>query len=66
MESPRKPVIEEPIKPLVPHTREQVVHLSHQAIRILLDQNTDFSNRSAIRYQIPSSYFTSDQQGIQL
>ncbi len=64
MESPRKPIIEEPVKPLVPHTREQVIQLCDQAIKILLDQNTDFSNRSTIQCKIPDSYFTDNQQGM--
>ncbi|CAF2731180.1 unnamed protein product, partial [Rotaria sp. Silwood2] len=62
IESPRKIVIEEQVKSFVPHTREQVIELCHEALRILFDQNTDFSNRSAIKCQIPNSYFTYDQQ----
>ncbi len=57
-------MIEEPVKPLVPHTREQVIQLTDQAIQILFHQNTDFSNRSTIKCKIPNSYFTYDQQGI--
>jgi hypothetical protein len=64
VESPRKLVIEEPIKPFVPHTFEQVTQLSRDALKILFDQNTDFSNRENIRAKIPNSYFTSNQQGI--
>ncbi len=64
VESPRKPIIEEPVKPLVPHTREQVIQLCDQAIKILFDQNTDFSNRSTIQCEIPNSYFIDNQQGI--
>ena len=64
VESPRKIIIEEVVKPFVPHTHEQVIQLSHQAIRILFDQNSDFSNLSTIQCQIPNSYFTYDQQGI--
>ena len=64
MESPRKVVIEEPVKLLIPHTREQVIPLCDQAIKILFDQNTDFSERATIQCQIPNSYFTSNQQGM--
>jgi hypothetical protein len=63
IESPRKPVIEEPIKPVVAHTREQVIQLCHEAIRILYNQNTDFSDRSAINRTIPDFYFNSNQEG---
>jgi hypothetical protein len=55
-------VVEEPIKPVVSHTREQVIDLCHKAITILYNQNTDFSNRSAINQIIPESYFNSDQE----
>jgi len=55
-------VVEEPIKPVVSHTREQVIDLCHKAITILYNQNTDFSNRSAINQTIPESYFNSDQE----
>ncbi len=66
IESPRKSVIEEPVQLFVPHTREQVIQLSDQAIKILFDQNADFSNRSTIKCKIPNSYFTYDQQGTSL
>ncbi|CAF1521120.1 unnamed protein product [Rotaria magnacalcarata] len=62
VESPRKIVIEEQVKSFVPHTCEQVTQLCHEAIRILIDQNTDFTNRSAIKCQVPNSYFTYGQQ----
>ncbi|CAF3413038.1 unnamed protein product, partial [Rotaria socialis] len=62
VESPRKIVIEEQVKSFVPHTCEQVTQLCHEAIRILIDQNTDFTNRSAIKCQVPNSYFAYDQQ----
>ncbi|UJR14698.1 hypothetical protein I4U23_001691 [Adineta vaga] len=62
IESPRKIVIEEPVKIYVPHTRDQVIHLCHQAVEILFDQNTDFSNRETIQCYIPVEYLTSDQQ----
>ncbi len=64
VESPRKLFIEEPIKPFVPHTSEEVIQLCHQAIELLFDQNTDFSNRLTIKCKIPNSYFTYGQQGI--
>lgn len=63
IESPRKVINEESIKPVVSHTREQVIHLCHEAIRILYNQNTDFSNRSTINRTIPDSYFNSNQEG---
>ena len=56
--------MEEPVKLLVPHSNEQVIELSHQALKILFDQNKNFSNRSAIQCRIPNSYFTYDEQGI--
>ncbi|CAF1165406.1 unnamed protein product [Rotaria sordida] len=62
IESPRKIIIEEQVKLLVPHTREQVIELCHEALKILFDQNKDFSNRSAIKCQIPNSYFKYDEQ----
>ncbi|CAF0725174.1 unnamed protein product [Adineta steineri] len=62
VESPRKIVIEEPVKLFVPHTREQVTQLCHQAIDILFDQNKDFSDRLTIKSKIPNDYFTYDQQ----
>lgn len=63
IESPRKSTIEESIKPVVSHTREQVIHLCHEAITILYNQNTDFSNRSTINQTIPDYYFNLNQEG---
>ncbi|CAF4813601.1 unnamed protein product, partial [Rotaria sp. Silwood1] len=62
IESPRKIFIEEQVKLFVPHSREQVIQLCHESLRILFDQNTDFSNRSTIKCQIPNSYFIYDLQ----
>jgi len=55
-------VFEEPIKPVVSHTREQVIQLCHEALTILYNQNNDFSNRSIINRTIPDSYFNFDQE----
>ena len=63
VESPRKLIIEEPIKPIVSHNREQVIQLCHQAIRILYNQNTDFADRATINRTIPESYFIENQSG---
>ena len=62
-ERPKEPVIEEPLKPVVSHTREQVLRLSHEALNILYNQNTDFSSRPSINRTIPDSYFSTDQEG---
>jgi hypothetical protein len=43
-----------------------VIELSQQAIKILFDQNRDFSDRSTIKCRIPNSYFTYGEQGISL
>jgi hypothetical protein len=40
-----------------------VIQLCHQAITILYNQNTDFSDRSTINRTIPDSYFNSNQEG---
>lgn len=51
------------MKLYVPHTAEQVTKLCHEALKILFDQNTDFSNRTAINCRIPTSYYEFEQQG---
>ncbi|CAF1641715.1 unnamed protein product, partial [Adineta ricciae] len=55
--------IEEPIKPVVSHTREEVTQLCHQALMVLYEQNSDFSDRSTINRTVPDSYFESNQSG---
>ncbi|UJR32051.1 hypothetical protein I4U23_019518 [Adineta vaga] len=60
--SPRV-VVEEPIKPVVPHTREEVTHLCHEALTILYNQNTDFSDKSNINRRVPESYYNINQSG---
>ncbi|CAF0959170.1 unnamed protein product [Rotaria sordida] len=55
-------ISEVPIKPVVSHTREQVIQLCHEAISILYNQNNDFSDRSTINRTIPDSYFNYEQQ----
>ena len=62
VDSPRRSIVE-PLKPVVSHTREQVLQLSHDALNTLYNQNTDFSTRSTINRTIPDSYFNTDQEG---
>ncbi|CAF1006900.1 unnamed protein product [Adineta steineri] len=52
--------IDIPVKPVVPHTCEQVSQLCHEALTILYNYNTDFSDRSSIDRAIPASYFAID------
>lgn len=56
----RKDIVEEPIVIFVPHTREQVIDLTRQAVNILFEQNASFEHRENIRAHLPNSYF---QQG---
>ena len=63
LESPRKSPVDEPEKLIVSHTREQVVQLCHNAVRILFDQNEDFSDRAKIDRTISQSYFDARESG---
>ena len=57
VESPRKVPVEESIKPVVSHTRDQVLQLSHDALTILFNQNETFADRTRINRTIPESFF---------
>ncbi|CAF0724995.1 unnamed protein product [Didymodactylos carnosus] len=57
IESPRKLIIEEQIKPVVPHTFENVNEICQRATTILFQQNKDFSDRTRINRTIPNDYF---------
>ena len=63
VESPRKITIEEPVKPIVSHTRDQVLRLTHEAVVILYNQNEGFSDRTKIDRTIPESFFQDQEQG---
>lgn len=62
MESPRKINIEEPIKPLVPHTREQVTELCDRALDLILDETDDFTDRSTFQLTVPERFFASSNE----
>ncbi|CAF0776016.1 unnamed protein product, partial [Didymodactylos carnosus] len=62
IESPRKPAVEEQIKPVVPHTLEDVNDICKRAMTILFQQNRDFSDPSKINKTIPDDYFQISEQ----
>ena len=53
----RAPVPVEPIKPFVSHSQDEVLELCRHALKILNEQNNDFSERTKINRTIPQEYF---------